>query len=211
MSDISNQTLTIIVGLALMVSAIGLFSLQNGLAGFAVTTGQARVNITQTIAVNVSQSLIDFSNGTVETTKVNCTMASSKAGDTNACFKPLSGSADGPAGHGFSAVNIGNVKINVSLTATKNSTATTGNSFWGVAGGKYMWKCYARANASIYKNGATQMVNYTNVRNATATKCVGYLNSTTNQNAFSVDINITIPGTATGLKNDTITFTAAKA
>ena len=206
MADISNKTLSVVVGLALVITLFGLFSLPNGigaLTGFG-TTGYARINITENAALNVTVSVIDFGNGSVETAYSSCTLTTSEASeDPRNCFLPTGTSGDG-ATNGFQIVNVGNVILNVTANSTKSSPVD----FWGTSTGneKYALKCsgngtYTNANFSgIYSqvNGNDQ-------------NCVARLNATSGQDEFRMDINITIPDIALGVKNDTITFTGSKA
>ena len=63
MTDISNKTLAVIVGVALVVSLVGLFNLPNsiGLLTGLGTTGQARINITANAELNVTVATVDWS------------------------------------------------------------------------------------------------------------------------------------------------------
>ena len=212
MPDISNKAFITLMGVALFVSVIGMFGTGNNflnLAGFATTgTGQTRINVTPLIALNLTNIVIDFGNGTVATNALNCTISSDRIGlnGTNPakCFPASAGmGATGAARGGFSMENIGNVMINVTVKATKNGTRKDGNSFWGVKsqGGLYKYRCRG--------NGTTQISAFTNVFNNTKscqTNVPVYPSS-----RFVLDINLTIPKNATGLKNDTLTFTASRA
>ncbi len=206
MSDISNKTLSAIVGLALVVSLIGLFSLPNGivsLTGFG-TTGLAKINITENAALNVTVSVIDFGNGSVETYVSSCTLTTSEAsGDPRNCFLPTGTSADG-ATDGFHIVNVGNVRLNVTANSTKSSPVD----FWGtnVGSERFALRCSG--------NGTYTNTNFSGIYfqvNGNDQVCVNYLNATAGQDEFRMDINITIPDIALGVKNDTITFTGSKA
>lgn len=204
MADISNKTFGTLIGIALFISIIGIFSTGTDLfkiIGFATTgTGQARVNVTPLISLNITHNLIDFGNGTVNPGLVNCTMSSDKTGDYLTCFTPTTG-GDGPISGGFTVANIGNVNINVTVKATQNGSLKNGNNFWGTEGGRYLYKCSGNGTAVI---STFQLVN-----NRTKL-CQGNVESTSGSNGFTLDINITIPGNVTGFKNDTLTFTASR-
>lgn len=201
MADISNKSLGLFVGLALMVSAVGFLSLNGSLVsyltGLATSDyGEVKINITESASLNLTQRVIDFGNGSVTESYPNCTMTSEIAGDPNTCFTAAWGSEG--AGHGgFRVVNIGNVNLNVTVTSIK--TAAT---FWGVTGGEYLFKC--TGNNSIAQPNYTALV-------ASAQPCVRNLSVSDGSDAVTVEINITIPITATGYKNDTITITGSKA
>jgi len=212
MADISNKTFITLIGITLFVSAIGMFSTGNdffNLVGFATSgTGQARINVTPLLALNMTQTIIDFGNGTVAGSAVNCTISSDRLGlnGTNPakCFPATSGmGATGSSNGGFSMENVGNVMINVTVKATKNGSRKDGNSFWGGKSqdGLYKYRCRG--------NGTTQITTFTKVFNNTRS-------CQTNvpiypSNRFVLDINLTIPKNATNLKNDTLTFTASRA
>jgi hypothetical protein len=206
MGDISNKTLGAIVGLALVVSLVGLFSINNGgLSGLVTygTTGQARINISELAALNVTHNVIDFGNGTLESSVNNCTLTSERPSNPDP-FNCWTGT--GATSGGFTVVNVGNVALNVTVKAVKNGSMTSGaKSFFGTTGSRYMWRCAVGS-----PNGTNKLAAYTSVRNA-STSCVTRLNTTAGSDAFALHLNITIPSTATGRKNDTITFTGIKA
>ncbi len=199
MPDISNQTLVIVIGVAFVISLVSLFSLPDGflsISGLLVDTGQARINVTELASLNVSHPFIDFGNGTIESGYLNCTLTS----ETPATPDPLNcWTGSGARTGGFEAVNVGNVNLNVSISATHNGSNST--AFWDVLNGKYLWKCVG--------NGTSEISVYTEVDN-TSTRCIHTLPPTAETDAFSVHLNLTIPPTAVGMKNDTITFTAEK-
>jgi hypothetical protein len=205
MADISNKMLGVIVGIALVISIVGLFSIPNEgftFIGFG-TTGQARINITSSAALNVTQTTIDFGNGTVsQGYPGNCVMSTRDAvRDPNNCFTATVGLKDSPTPFDFDIVNVGNVVLNVTI----NSTYSSNTSFWGgVSGGGYMLSCAGNGTAaSVITGWATP--------NGTALPCAVYLNATFGQNEFRADINISIPQAAVGVHNDTLTFTGSAA
>jgi len=208
MVDISKNTLGLFIGLAVISSIVG-FGVQSGLLsilGFATTaTGQARINVTPLTALNITHNIIDFGNGTVAASSVNCTLSSDRTGDILNCFLPSWGN-DGPLRGGFNFTNIGNTIINVTVKATKNGSQKTGStSFWGVKsqGGLYKYRC-------VGDGGTSKIATFTNVNNKT-TRCIDFVPITLSNRGFALHINITIPKNATGVKNDTLTFTASRA
>lgn len=205
MSDISNQTLGMLVGIALMVSLFGLFSIPNNLisiGGFG-TIGQARINISSSAALNVTQDMIDFGNGTVESSFTSCTLSSEEFILTGNADPINCWTGSGAQTGGFNVVNIGNTYLNVTATATKRNLSDGTNSFWGVTGAQYMWRCIG--------NGTIASPIYRAIENDTATNCTSTLSPTNGQDAFTMHINITFPSNVTGTHNDTITFTGSLA
>ncbi|MBS3115187.1 hypothetical protein J4482_01015 [Candidatus Woesearchaeota archaeon] len=214
MADISNKTFITLIGITLFVSAIGMFSTGNdffNLVGFATSgTGQARINVTPLLALNMTQTIIDFGNGTVAGSAVNCTISSDRLGlngtNPEKCFVATSGMGNTGSSHGsgFTLANVGNVIINVTVKATKNGSIKTGkDAFWGVKSqnGLYKFKCRG--------NGTSKISSYTNVNNLSVFCQTNVPISPSNY--FVLDINLTIPKNATNLKNDTLTFTASRA
>jgi len=214
MVQISDKALVFIIGASLILSLVGLFGLPHGslsiLSGF-VTQGQARVSIGTYAALNVTQPLIDFGNGTVHGNAKNCTINSEKQTLQNptSCWNGTVATSGG-----FAVLNIGNVKLNITIKATKNSSTSLQTAFWGVTGGKVLWKCRGSKNTNATFNFTTgnraYPSKYTYVSNAT-TRCADKLNVSSGQDAFTLDMNITIPDIAVGIKNDTVTFTGIKA
>jgi len=147
--------------------------------------------------------LIDFGNGTVHGNAKNCTVNSEKQSlqVPNGCWNGTVATSGG-----FQVINIGNVKLNITVKTTKNSSTSLQTAFWGVPGGKVLWKCRGSKNT----NGTSQISTYRYVSNA-STRCFDKLNVTGGQEAFTLDMNITIPDAAVGIKNDTVTFTGTKA
>ncbi|MEK6887208.1 MAG: hypothetical protein AABW88_05240 [Nanoarchaeota archaeon] len=214
MTDISNRTLGMLMGIALFVSAMGIFSTGSNffeIVGFATTgTGQARINVTPMIALNMTTTTIDFGNGTVTVSAINCTISSDRFGlngtNPSKCFKATAGMGNtgSSRGSGFILANVGNVMLNVTVKATKNGSIKSGrDAFWGgkSQNGLYKYKCRG--------NGTSKLTTYTNVNNLSVFCQTGVPISPSNY--FVLDINLTIPKNATNLKNDTLTFTASRA
>jgi hypothetical protein len=204
MTDISNKTLAIIAGLALVVSVIGLFSLpdRSALAGL-VTTGTTKINITQTAALNVSVATVNFGDGYLQVNANNCTITSLSSSGSS--FRPAScWSNTTYTTGGFEVTNIGNVALNVTIVGTKVNAShffgvTLGN---GGAKSRYLFKCQG--------NGTSQASTFTNL-NTTTKRCITNLPVGSGSDVFRTHINLTIPDTAFGLKTDTVTFTGTKA
>jgi hypothetical protein len=203
LADISDRALGLLVAVSLLVSLFGLFGLQGthySYSGYG-TVGFARINITASASINVTQPVIDFGNGTVnQGYSGDCVMSSADTSrDPNACFTASYGLKD--ALDGFHVVNVGNIALNV----TVNSTFASNSSFWGVSGGGYLFRCSANTSAI-----ASVITTWT-TPNGTALPCADYLNATFGQNEIRMDINISIPQAAVGVHNDTVTFTGSPA
>ena len=216
MSDISNKTFGMLIGIALFVSAVGMFSIPGNdffsFVGFATTSngsGQVKINVTALISLNLTRAMIDFGNGTVSSAATNCTLSSNRIGLNSSipakCF-PATWGNTGAGNGGFSMENIGNVMLNVSVRAYKNGSIRTGTrSFWGTKSqdGKYMYKCFGNGTEP------TLIATFIPVRN-NSVLCEGRV-PVFPSNRFVVDINITIPKNSTGYHNDTLTFVGSRA
>jgi len=193
----SRDTLSFLLGLSIIISLIGIFSLPDGfLTGLATTdTGQVRINITQSININVTNRVIDFGNGTITPGKINCSMDSEKGGDPGNCFTSTWGG--NVSRKGITVRNIGNTFVNI----TAQSTYATEAAFWEGNPGYYKFKCNSTAA------GATVAMTTWTAPAGAALNCIYNLTPTF---LVELNVNITIPSTAIGFYNDTITFAAVK-
>ena len=92
MTDISNKTLAILVGIAIVVSIFGILSVPRGgvtIIGAAVntTTGVANVTINTVTLIRLKNNTVDFGAGFVNTSGTSCTMESNNtvASRSTAC------------------------------------------------------------------------------------------------------------------------------
>ncbi|QQG38603.1 MAG: hypothetical protein HYS32_03275 [Candidatus Woesearchaeota archaeon] len=179
---ISQTTFLLLIA---VVSIIGtIFVLTNeGITG--AVTGTTNITVYGTTTITLSTSVVDLGNLTL--------------GGTNATVN-ASATADG-----FVIRNDGNVRVNISVSATNlfsSSSNPTPNYTFFVSYNSTEGICFT-------SSGTTQ--GQTNMPSAT-TVIINRLNSTDSCDTAEVDINITIPlGESTGAKASTVTFLAIDA
>lgn len=130
MGDVSNKTLAFLLVAAIVVSVAGIFMVNDKLSGvsqitgFASTgTGEVNITVTESISLNVTDSVIDFgaSNMAGVTNNVTC---DSEDGTENVDGS-VADSFDGAAcesGDKISIWNDGNVQINITMNVTENAS-----------------------------------------------------------------------------------------
>jgi len=202
MSDISNKTLAILVGIAIVVSLVGILSIGKGGVVYITgkgTSGQGPVsfNATTEVSIKVTGS-IDFGNGRVNATANNATLDSYDGTDIGGTWT-------------FSAQSIkvendGTVNVSVNLSADGNNNAN------GLIGGT---SPLFQMKGFVTESGAcvTLQTTYANVPNSTQTPLaicdlLQYVNSA---DEFNVSAKLVIPSDApAGARNATITFSASQ-
>jgi hypothetical protein len=213
MSDISNKTLAILVGIAIVISLVGILSISKGgiryISGKG-TTGPVSFNASSEASILVTNS-IDFGTGRVNRTQVNATLDSAAG--------TFAGAELGTANIGdnnwvttslwsryIAVENDGTVNVSVNVTANANNNAA---GLIGGTGPEFQLKGIATEAESC----VTLSTTYTNVPNSTETPypiCnklyYGFYNDT-----FNVSARIVIPSDAkAGPRNATLTFSASQ-
>ncbi|MBW3022472.1 hypothetical protein KY308_00005, partial [Candidatus Woesearchaeota archaeon] len=119
MGDVSNKTLAILVGVAIVVSIIGLLSVGRG--GITYITARAgsgegpvSVNLTSEISILVTDS-IDFGNGRVNSTATNATLDSDAGTVDGGSWTPIT--------EYIKIENDGTVNISVNVSADGDNNA----------------------------------------------------------------------------------------
>ncbi len=214
MADISNRTLAILVGVAIIISVVGIFVAQKGavtVTGMASGTGVANLTITSFASINVSGN-IEFGEGAVYLNSTYAEMDSSDGTvcDDTATCEDVTGGA-GPRG--------GNWTFQVQNILVENN----GNE-------NVSLETESSAVASSMIGGTGAVLNYTISDNVEATSCDGGVkNGSASQawgtaatkeiacnNLLSEDANdilnltilVRVPVDASpGVKTTTITFT----
>ncbi|RMF55632.1 hypothetical protein D6745_01395 [Candidatus Woesearchaeota archaeon] len=202
MREFSNKMIitllivTIIVSLGGTLISISRLSQLELITG-KVTVGNVSVNITEQATLNLTTPNIDFGNGYV-TGGSNCTINSQDGTGSSTCWSNTGVGANS----GIVVENIGNVGINVSVTFAKNGT-----DFIGGTNPELKYKCRTDGSSS----GTSRASSFTLVDNTSLTyECWANLAPMSSSDSFYFDISLNIPDNAQGLKNNTITFTAAK-
>ena len=207
MTDLTNKTLAVLIGLVLAVSLVGTWAVLNrmnvSIAGAFTTTGTGNVtaNVGETVSISMVTQAINFSS-VVSLSTYN---SSDTPGNCN-----TSGGAEGivPVGQCYFTIkNDGTVTVNITA---KNSTSPA---LW--TSGAYVasdYQLYAEDNST---NGAVDLTaNESSPINVThaGSKILGSLPITNGANTVNVRAKIYVPAQESyGVKTGTITFTASKA
>ena len=210
--EISNKTLAMLLVAAIVVSLGGtLVSLNKlgefragGITGFATEqSGTANLSITQTVAIYLSDSNIQFGPGIVNTSITaynNATLLSNK---TNA--RPL-GTWDWTSADYFTLENIGNVDTNISVYAEDPDSWIGGGAATGSIPLPLAW--FAMTNEESGACTGTQADTWTTLDETTNQTVCDELSSIGTSNEINISVKVLIPSNATdGSKTNTVIFT----
>lgn len=227
MDEISNKTLATLLVVAIVISLAGTFFAMRGVSQITniVTghqslgeTGEAKVNITETTEITLTQTLVDFGVGYknasyssgAATTECNLSTndTDSDVNNTNCWI------ADSPYDPDpFVLENTGNNYVNITINSSTADNFLTGSATGGVK--RYQW-AGSDADEGYF--------------NSPENGCVGTLNATWNEfigggtkemlctnmspfpgeDEFHIDVNISIPTGILGAKTTNVLFTAQK-
>ncbi|MBW3003357.1 hypothetical protein KY337_02250 [Candidatus Woesearchaeota archaeon] len=199
MEDISNKTLALLLGVAIVVSLVGIFTAESGtltvLTGRG-TTETSNVTFTTESETNIKvDGNITFGSGRVD---LGQTFAILDSGDGSTTNGNWSFSA-----HNISITNEGTVNVSVSVQSDKTPATFIG----GGTNPEFAWKAIeAEANACVGDLNDT----YTdhNFTTSATTFCTN-LASVGTANQLDMPVRLTVPEDATtGDKNAQLTFTA---
>ena len=104
MGDISNKTLALLVGVAIVISLVGIFSVPKGGIVYITgrgTTGTTSYGVQSELTINVTQTAVAFQSGKVETGYTSCVVSSNY---TDAATE-TSGSASSGCGGNWTGTN----------------------------------------------------------------------------------------------------------
>ncbi len=203
MSDVSNKTLAILVGVAIVISLVGILSINKGgityITGKGGTgTGPVSFNATSEVSILVTGS-IDWGNGRVNATSTSSTLDSQAGTVVGGTWTPIT--------QYIKVENDGTVNISVNLSANANNNA---NGLIGGTSPSFKMKGIAtEANSCV-----TLQTSYTAVPNSTETPypICDKLQYTNSADTFNVSAEVVIPSdAAAGGRNATITFSASQA
>lgn len=199
MEDISNKTLAFLVGIAIVISVVGILSV--GKPGIVYITGRASngngnvsVNLTSTLSILVTGN-INFGNGRVYANSTNATLdstTSTATGGTWSWSNPMY----------IYVQNDGTVNESVNVSATANAQQLIGGSSQ-----LFQIKGIATTSGCV----TSLQTSYTNVPNSTDTplQLCQRLIYTNGNNNVNVSALLVIPSdAAVGQRNTTLTFQA---
>ena len=193
MADISNKTLALLVGIAIIISVSGIFVAQRGvvsITGRAADTGTGKVNLSiiSVASINVTQN-IEFGSGIFDVGSDSATLDS----ETTAA----SGGNWSYDEQYITVENDGNVNLSVTIASDKNatdllSTSGTGQLFQFHIQEDDADSCGVIQNGSSYATG-----NFTNYIAATKLNICDSLDSQSASNSLNMSAKIVVPKEAT--------------
>ncbi|HDQ60106.1 MAG TPA: hypothetical protein ENN30_02835 [Candidatus Woesearchaeota archaeon] len=203
MDDISNKTLAILVGIAIVISLIGLLNMEKGRVAYftgAGTSGEGPVtfNATSELSILVSDS-INWGDGRVNSDAPNATLDSSAGTVEGGSWTPIEAY--------IKITNDGTVNISVNVSAGENQNAE------GLIGGtnpEFKIKAHETETGAC---AGTLISEWTSVPNSTETPIVicNLLRHGIDQDEFNVSARVVIPSDAeAGERNATLTFSASE-
>ena len=198
MVEVSNEALALLMVAVLVVTigaVISISWLEGGVTGHATTDtkyGTASVNISESVTIVVAQN-VDF--GTGYTNGSNCTLTTLDGTNVPACW--TNATAYNP--QNFTINNQGNVPFNLTLTSTYNATG-----FFGVTSPQTYYE-FKTVNGTGTGCSGSAAITWTAFDKTTQLVC-GNMNISAGDENLDIAVNITVPSTASGYRNDTITF-----
>jgi hypothetical protein len=200
MSDVSNKTLAILVGIAIIISLVGILSVSRGgvryISGGATGSGPVSFNATSEVSILVTGS-IDWGNGRVNKTAASATLDSDAGTVVGGTWTPVT--------QYINIENDGTENITVDLNANANNNAA------GLIGGTS--PSFKMKGVDVDGGCAALETTYTAVPNSTETKfnICPVMTYDVDNDEFKVAAELVIPSdAAAGARNATITFTGTK-
>ncbi len=212
MDEISNKTLATLLVVAIGISLAGTFFAMRGvsqvtnlISGAAPTTdGTARVNITELTEVTLTQLVVDFGEGSRNSTLTNdddCNLSTEDDGTVPDCW-------DNTTDYNpteFLLENSGNNLVNLTInSSTADTFIVDGGTKTGASVERYGWKAYTLENAC--SDGLTfENDTYLDFDNSAQLLCSN-LSGADGEDEIFVDINVSIPAGIAGNKTTSVTF-----
>jgi hypothetical protein len=215
MGDISNKTLALLVGVAIVISLVGIFSVPKGgivyLTGRG-TTGTTSYGVQSELTINVTQTAVAFQSGKVETGYTSCVVSSNYT--TNAVETVGSASAGcggnwtGTNTRSFIVRNDGTVNVNITVQSAKLAAGFIPTYGTPTVTPTYDFKSFD-ADGTGACISADLVSSWTAMSNTTAKVICSNLSNADATDELSVPIQLTIPDNVmNGTYSDTVTFAA---
>jgi len=216
MGDISNKTLALLVGVAIVISLVGIFSVPKGGIVYITgrgTTGTTSYGVLSELTINVTQTAVNFGTGRVLTGYNNCTISSNYTEES----EMMEGSASPGCGgnwtstiaNGFIVRNDGTVNVNVTVKSTKLAAGFIPTYGTPSVTPTYDFESY-NAEAMSCVSGDT-VTHWTAMSNTTEKVICSNLSNADSHDELSVPIQLTIPDNVmNGTYSDTVTFAATQ-
>lgn len=135
MGDISNKTLALLVGVAIMISLVGIFSVQRGgITGAEVVssinntnqTGEAFFELIDVISITLDDAQIDLGRGVLAAGTTIATLESLNATSFGGEDFTIGGSSIGNLSDSFRLRNDGNRYVTLDINSSKNASNFVG-------------------------------------------------------------------------------------
>jgi len=218
MEDISNKTVAMLLVVSLVISLAGTFFAIKGVSQFndlitgaASATGTAKINVTESAIIFLTQSTVDFGAGFRNASAIvvtsECNLTTNQSAPP-ACWINNTAYAPSP----FKLRNDGNVYVNITINSSTATSFLTGTPTAGVQ--RYMWtasdsnegKFLTSENGCVGTMSGTDWTAFSAVEQMVCTNMSPYLA----EDEFNVDINISIPAGIAGNYTTSVYFYGVK-
>ena len=215
MGDISNKTLALLVGVAIVISLVGIFSVPKGGIVYITgrgTTGTTSYGVQSELTINVTQTAVAFGSGKVETGYNSCVVASNSTQSGTETVGTASagcgGNWTGVNTRSFIVRNDGTVNVNVTVQSGKNATEFIPTYGAPVVTQAYEFMSYS-AETGACVDGSGLVGSFTAMSKAAGLVICANLSTAEGSDELSVPIQLTIPDNVmNGTYSDTVTFAA---
>lgn len=203
-----NNLITIFAIVAVAVAVINLSvtfikvsDFKEKMTGYA--TGYVNLTINTYIAVNLTQSFVNFSIGSVDPLATSATLQTNGASAATITNGNWSTTAEP-----LIIMNIGNINASLNLTAGNNATNLLGNVT--TVAPVYQWNVTNKEAGSCH-GGNVSLTSFADANRSTRRYCKQF-SSLSGSNELYVDVKLVVPYDGlTGALSDTITITASTA
>jgi hypothetical protein len=220
MDEISNKTLATLLVVAIVISLAGAFfamrgvsQITNVISGAATDqTGTAKVNISEVTSILLTQTSVDFGTGyrnaSVVDLNTECNLTTNQS-SAPSCWVPVGTYNPDP----FTLENDGNNYVNITINSSAVGDFLTGDPLGGTERYQFVPSDSSSGPFRSAENGCnataftvTGWTAFSNARQLTCTNMSPY----DAEDAFNVDINISVCAGVTGAKSTNVVFYAAK-
>ncbi len=214
MGEVSNKTLATLLIAAIVVSLVGTLISLNKVNNLMSITGMAtsdkdsgEVNVTINASAGILvRTNIDFGTGQIPEDQINLSTESNNA-DTGGFWNCLTN----PLCMGMEIENVGNVPVTLDVSFEENAVTFLGGT---LVGGPALYVGSTNGTQAGASNGCqngTYNGDWTgNITAATNYELCGGLLSGIGANFVTMEVNITLPGDASGAKQNIVNLTATE-
>jgi len=219
MDEISNKTLATLLVVAIVISLAGTFFAMRGVSqitnivsGSAVTTGTAKVNVTETASITLTQATVSFGTGYRNASAVvvtsECNLTTQQTNNPPGCWINVTEFAPIP----FNLMNDGSVYVNVTINSSNATSFLYGTPTAGIQ--RYQWTA-SDADQGQFLGGddgcvgimsGTDWTEFNELEQLVCTNMSPYDAG----DELKVDVNISIPAGIANNYTATVTFYGIK-